>query len=120
MTLIPRSVIDISHSTQNNTKSRKQYILHFLETDLDESQVAYFTYCINRLNAFRSINAQSYKCHNETVIDRDNIEVEEVPYTEREIKSFIIIQNSSIFSPFEYKQLYEKYIGKNKELKRAM
>lgn len=119
MTLIPRSVLDIS-SVPQSTESRKQYVLNFLDTDLDENQITYFAYCINRLNAFRSITAQSYKSHDESTIDRDSVAVEEVPYTEREIKSFIILQNSSIFSPIEYKQLYDKYMGKKKELKQVI
>ena len=120
MTLIPRSVLDIRRSSQNNPELSKKYVLNFLETDLDERQVAYFTYCINRLNAFRLINAQNYINQNENIIDRDNIKVEEVHYTEREIKSFIVLQNSSIFSPLEYNQLYEKYIENHKELKKTI
>ena len=119
MTLIPRSVIDLNLGSLN-IEQRKQYILNFLETSLDENQISYFAYCINRLNAIRSIIAQRSKSHDEAILDRDNIEVEEIPYTEREIKSFIILQNSSIFSPIEYKQLYDKYMGKKKELKQVV
>ncbi len=113
MGLIPQNCIDISLASQN-TNLRKQYILNFLETSLGKNQIRYFTYCINRLNAFRSINAESYKSHDEATIDRDNIEVEDVQYTEKEIKSFIIIQNSSLFSPLEYNQLYGRFVEEKK------
>ena len=119
MTLIPNHTIDLNRCSQN-TVSRKQYILSFLESSLDEKQISYYAYCINRLNAIRSYNAQNYKSHNEVKIDRENIECEEVSYSEREIKCFIILENSSIFSPNEYKQLYDKYIGKKKELKQVI
>lgn len=119
MSLIPKSVVDINREKQS-VVSRKQYILDFLETSLDENQISYFAYCINRLNAFRSITAKSYKSHEKVKIDRDSVEAEEVPYTEREIKFFIILQNSSIFSPIEYSQLYEKYMDNKKELKQVI
>lgn len=119
MSLIPRSVIDINRGSQS-TASRKNYIMRFLNTDLDDNQITYFTYCINRLNAFRAIYAQSSINHDNIKIDRDSIEVEEIPYTEREIKSFIILQNSSIFSPLEYNQLYSQYIDREKELKQVI
>lgn len=119
MTLIPRSVIDTKKNTQN-INSRKKYVLNFLDTSLDENQIAYFTYCINRLNAFRSINAQNYKSKEEPIINRRGIETEEIDYTEREIKCFIILQNASLFSPIEYKDLYDKYIAQEKELKQVV
>lgn len=119
MTLIPRSVIDLSLGSLN-TEQRKQYVLNFLETSLDENQISYFAYCINRLNAMRSIIAQRSKSHDEAIIDRDNIEVEEVSYTEKDIKSFIILQNSSMFSPIEYNQLYDRFVDKKKELKQVI
>lgn len=119
MTLIPSSVININQGAQN-INSRKEYILNFLKTSLDENQINYFTYCINRLNAFRAKTAENYKTKSKSPIDRDMIEVEEVAYTEREIKSFIVIENSSLFSPIEYKILYEEYTEDKKELKQVI
>lgn len=101
--------------SQNDIECLKDNIRGFLDRELEPDEIDYYSTYISKILACRNNEVQNQSRKAKDRIANKNIEFKVVEMTEGEIKHFILVSNSTFFSPFEYTELSNKVMQKLNE-----
>lgn len=107
-------------SNQENIDNIKRNVIDLIERELEPDEIAYYSKCISKILACRSIDALNLQREEKDRIDSRHVEFEVKEMSEEQIKQFILAKNSSLFSSFEYDELHSRIFSKEEEIKLAI